>query len=104
MGAEHGRLQHNSMHVKDFRYLRMTGVVGQQDWEPVPKSDTVWHIQFPDNAIAFRCKSGKGGEIIIQETVNVESTSVLRFKQGAHVIILGNTFIYFELDLDKPNI
>lgn len=90
------------MHVRDFRYLRMSGIAGASDWDFVPKEQAVWNIHFPDNAIKFRLRNAKA-EVVLQETVNVDSTVTLKFKQGAHAIILGNTFIYFEMELDKPN-
>src|SRR2546428_6874802 len=35
---------------------------GTEDWESLPKGQQVWHIDFPDSAIRFRCRSNKGGE------------------------------------------
>lgn len=91
------------MHVRDFRYLRMSGIAGAGDWDALPKGEPVWNVQFPDNAIKFRCRSSNGAEVILQQTVNIDSTITLKFKFGAHAVILGNTFIYFEMELDKPN-
>jgi len=47
------------MHVRDFRYLRMSGIAGASDWDFVPKEQAVWNIQFPDNAIKFRLRNTK---------------------------------------------
>lgn len=80
----------------------MSGISGAGEWDALPKDQEVWHIQFPDTALKFRCRSAKGAEVLIQETVNPDSTTALRIKNGGHAIILGNTFIYFEIELDKP--
>ena len=80
----------------------MSGVSGAGDWDALSKDEPVWNIHFPYNALKFRCRNPKGAEVLIQETVNPDSTTILRIKQGGHAIILGNTFIYFEIELDKP--
>jgi hypothetical protein len=95
------RLRHDSMHVKEFRYLRISGVSGDK-WESLPKNDTVWHINFPDSAVKFRCRVSQGAEVLIQETVNPDSTTALRFRQGAHIVIVGNMLYYWEMELDMP--
>jgi hypothetical protein len=60
------RLRHDTMHVKDFRYIRMSGIAGAGEWDALPKNEVVWNIQFPDNAVKFRCRSSKGAEVLIQ--------------------------------------
>lgn len=93
-------LRHDTMHVREFRYLRMNG--GAQEWESQPKDETVWHINFPDTALKFRCWKSNGSEIVLQETVNPDSTMTIKFKNGANIVILGNMLYYWEMELDKP--
>jgi len=68
MEEEHRTLTHDTMIVRDFRYLRMSGIEGASDWDFVPKEQAVWNIHFPDNAIKFRLRNAKA-EVVLQETV-----------------------------------
>jgi hypothetical protein len=91
------------MHIQEFKYLRMNGVAGAGEWDSLPVEAKTWNIWFPDSAIRFVCRAAKGAEIVLQTTVNPDSTKILKFKQGAHIVIVANMLYYFEIGLDKEN-
>ena len=86
------------MHIREFRYLRMPEGGGNLTWESIPEGETIWHIHFPSNSLKFKLVQHKA-LVILQETVNPDSTITLEFRQGAEVAIVGNTFIYFQMGL-----
>lgn len=88
-------LKPDTMHIKEFRYLRMPNVAAGSAWQQIPELEPIWGIVFPTSAIKLRCVKEKA-TVIIQETIRAKSRVPLHFKLGARVVILGNAFIYFQ--------
>lgn len=93
----------DTLNVRHFIYLRMFGMGEQGDWVVMGRRDAHWgHFQFPVGTIELQCMKDNS-EVILQETVNPDSTIELVFNRPDRVGILGNTFIYFGDKLPKKH-
>jgi hypothetical protein len=79
-----------------FRFTaRSTVSSPAQTWLAALDIDEFWgHFRFPPNSLKLQCQSNNA-EVLLQESVNPDSTVELSFDRGDVIAVVGNTFLYF---------